>query len=276
MALKTAFVFSIDRKTKAVFLLLVLMGGMQGLIYTLDRSRESTNFITFDQTIQKTIDSLKIASQKQIVYRFNPNFLSDYRAYLLQLKPEEIDRLNAYRQTGKWINTPEEFQRITQVDLQWMEKYTPYFNFPKPKKTITSQLTVPRTRSKHDVNTVSQHDLQKINGIGIVLSQRILNYRNYLGGFSSLDQLNEVYGLSAEVVNRLKARLAIIEFPQIKMIDMNTATLKELVQLPYVDNEDAKKIIALRTRLGKIDFTKLSTIKQFDSLKIKRIALYLF
>lgn len=276
MSSKSAFVFSQRRKTRAVFLLLVLMAGMQGVIYHFDRSHKSIDFLTFDKAIQATIDSLKRASRAPTIYPFNPNYLSDYRAYLLQLTTEEIDRIKAHRQNGKWINSPEEFQRITGVAPNWMEKYAPFFKFPKREKYTQKQLSTPPTKATFDVNIASLQDLQTIKGIGTTLSQRIINYRTYLGGYSTLDQLDEVYGLSPPVLARLKGRLVINQPPQINKIDMNNATLRELVQLPYINYEEGRRIIALRSVHGKIDFSKLQTIKQFDSLKIKRLALYLF
>lgn len=148
-------------------------------------------------------------------------------------------------------------------------------SFPKQKNYVLPSTPAPKSATL-ELNKATSLELQSIYGIGAILSQRIIKYRNYLGGFSTPDQLDEVYGLSDDVLIRLKERVKIKTPPTIHKIDMNKATLKELIQLPYINSEDGRKIIALRSSLGKIDFAKLYQIKQFDSLKIKRLALYLF
>lgn len=252
------------------------MGGLQSVIYWLDRSTIPVDFVVFDTTLQATIDSLKKEATKPTIYPFNPNYLTDYRAYFLELTPQAIDRLLAFRQNGNWIHSAQEFQHITQVDAQWMEKYAPYFKFPKAKKNYVLPSTPTPKSATLELNKTTSLELKNIYGIGAILSQRIIKYRNYLGGFSTPDQLDEVYGLSDDVLIRLKERVKIKTPPTIHKIDMNKATLNELIQLPYINSEDGRKIIALRSSLGKIDFAKLYQIKQFDSLKIKRLALYLF
>ena len=84
-----------------------------------------------DWAIQAQIDSFKNLPKASTIYPFNPNYLSDQRGYFLGLSPLEIDRLHAYRTQGKWINSAEDFQRVTGVDSTWMDKrYSPYFKFP--------------------------------------------------------------------------------------------------------------------------------------------------
>ena len=51
-----------------------------------------------------------------MTYRFNPNFISDFKAYQLGLSVEEADRLFAFRAKGKYANSPKEFQKVTGVN----------------------------------------------------------------------------------------------------------------------------------------------------------------
>ena len=83
-----------------------------------------------DQALQAQIDSLKALPKARTIYPFNPNYLSDQRGYFLGLRPLEIDRLHTYRAQGKWVNSAEDFQRVTGVDSTWIQHYSPYFKFP--------------------------------------------------------------------------------------------------------------------------------------------------
>jgi len=57
---------------------------------------------------------------------------------------------------------------------------------------------------------------------------------------------------------------------------MNRASLFQLVEIPYLSKSEAKRMISLRIEKGKISWDHLKAIKGFDSLKIKRLTLYLF
>ena len=115
MTPKAAFGFSARRKTKAVFLLLVLLAGWAIYRYT-KHPVPAESLLVLDQALQAQIDSLKALPKARTIYPFNPNYLTDQRGYFLALSPVEIDRLHAYRRQGKWINSAEDFQRVTGVD----------------------------------------------------------------------------------------------------------------------------------------------------------------
>ncbi|MBQ1720196.1 MAG: helix-hairpin-helix domain-containing protein, partial [Bacteroidales bacterium] len=106
-------------------------------------------------------------------------------------------------------------------------------------------------------------DFQKLKGIGEAYSKRIVAYREKLGGFISVEQLREVYGMTDELYNSISANLEIKGEP-VRKININTADFKILVSHPYIDKNIAKAILDYR------DFAK--TIKSTDEL-VKQKAL---
>ena len=222
---------------------------------------------------QKWIDSTaKSRAEKSNFYPFNPNYLSDYRAYILGMEIYSIDRLMAYRKSGKWIQSAEEFKSVTGIEDTLMASIGPYLIFPKSKK-ISVQKS--KNFSKIGLNRCQASDLKTIYGVGEKLSRRIIKYRKYLRGFSDMDQLYEVFGLDSSVVERIQKRFEIKVLPQIKKRDLDTVSLDYLVKLPYLTAIDAQKIIRLRSYKRKLGFDDLEKIEGFDSLKIERISLYL-
>ena len=117
----------------------------------------------------------------------------------------------------------------------------------------------------------------KINiGFGEVLSKRIVKYRQRLKGYTSLDQLDEVYGLDSDILRILTQRFSIQTKPVITKLDMSFVNLSSLSDIPYLTKSEAKKIIVTRTKHGKINWDHPRVIEGFDSLKIERLTLYLF
>jgi competence protein ComEA len=55
-----------------------------------------------------------------------------------------------------------------------------------------------------NINTASLGDLEQLPGIGPVIAQRIIEFREFYGPFTSIDQLDEVTGISPDMVDELR------------------------------------------------------------------------
>jgi competence ComEA-like helix-hairpin-helix protein len=127
-----------------------------------------------------------------------------------------------------------------------------------------------------DLNKVTSEELKLVNGIGEKLSARIIKYRNSIQGFHYEDQLNEVYGLKPEVITRLLKQFKILSKPSIKKIDINEASFKDVLHLPYIDYELTKKIFEYKEEFAEIqNLEELKKIQGFPLDKFDRIVLYL-
>ncbi|MGW8145161.1 MAG: helix-hairpin-helix domain-containing protein, partial [Anaerolineales bacterium] len=65
------------------------------------------------------------------------------------------------------------------------------------------------TVAKIDLNAASLSQLEKIPGIGFIHAQRILEYRQQVGSFKSLEELEKVHGLTTDMVNELENYLTV-------------------------------------------------------------------
>ncbi|WP_319799832.1 MULTISPECIES: helix-hairpin-helix domain-containing protein [Flavobacterium] len=238
--------------------------------------------------VQIEIDSLKstMTIKESKLYPFNPNFISDYKGYKLGMNVKEIERLLSFRKQNKFVNSAEEFQKVTQVSDSLLRVIAPYFKFPdwvnhKTKWKTYNNPNYPVFINKGkpiviDINMATTQELVKVYGVGEVIAQRIVSYKESLGAFVDMEQLNEVWGLSPEVLTNLNKQFKVKSMTGIKKVDVNNASIKELAQFPYFKYAVAKQIVIYRSMNGTINSVDdLIKIKNFPVDKAKIISLYL-
>ncbi|WP_207747803.1 helix-hairpin-helix domain-containing protein [Clostridium sp. D33t1_170424_F3] len=62
---------------------------------------------------------------------------------------------------------------------------------------------------KIDLNSATAAALDTLNGIGPVLAQRIVDYREEYGGFYSVEELMEVDGIGEKLFEQIKDRVTV-------------------------------------------------------------------
>ena len=235
--------------------------------------------------LQSTVDSLKLDNKnyKPAIYPFNPNFITDFKGYKLGMSVEEIDRLLTYRKQNKFVNSAQEFQVVTKVSDSLLSAISPYFKFPdwvKNRKNnfqsfAKKDFSKPEKITILDINQATKEDFMKVYGIGDKISDRILEQKEKYGAFVSMEQMDDIWGLSTEVIEKLNASFVVKSTSNSKKININNASVKELTQFPFFRYQLAKDIVIYRTMNGDITIADLSKIKGFPVEKIKIIALYL-
>ena len=103
-----------------------------------------------------------------------------------------------------------------------------------------------------DINSCDSASLEALPGLGPVLSARIIKYRGLLGGFASVEQLREVYGLPEETFNLVSGMLVADSADVIK-ININDADYKKLIRLPYFERYDVAAILKYRELNGRVE-----------------------
>ena len=277
-----------------IFILIMLIVIFQFIIVFVDfSSKENVNIDTLKViAFHHQIDSLRkinLESKRRKIFPFNPNYITDYKGAQLGMSLVEIDKLLAFRKTGKFINSRKEFQKVTTISDALLNSISPYFKFPNwvVERNQNMQLSTSRDtrlfakKSKYiltstDINLAVKEDLKTINGIGEKLSERIIKYRSKLQGFSALNQLYEVWGLDTEVVDKLLLVFKVINLPNIKKINVNTVSFRELLKNPYLDYELCKKIFEYKDEVAELqDISELKNIIGFPLDLYDRIVLYL-
>ena len=120
---------------------------------------------------------------------------------------------------------------------------------PKPREEVKIVAIVPSIPEESipvdvlvlDLNEADSTTLQKINGIGVVLSARIVKFRNGLGGFVSEDQLDEIYGIEEYALNNLRKETFILDEFIPNLLNINSMSIDQLGKHPYIRYSEAQQ-----------------------------------
>ncbi len=107
--------------------------------------------------------------------------------------------------------------------------------FPKKEKV---KKRTKKNLIKISVNSASRDQWQKLRGIGPVLSERICKFRDKLGGFHSLSQVGETYGLADSTFSKILPFLTLSG--NIRKIPINESSIETLRAHPYISYKAAK------------------------------------
>ena len=190
-----------------------------------------------DTVIQATEDTL---------FQFDPNIVSTHDLQRLGFSEKQAKAIDNYRQAGAKFRTAADFGKSFVVSDSMLQRLAPYMQFPK-ENTQTKQTQ--NKNQKSDINKTDSVALCAVKGIGPILSSRILKYRNSLGGFVSIEQISEVYGITDKVIEQLNKNF-FADSAEIQKIDINFAPEKILRQHPYLSNHIADRVLKIRESKG--------------------------
>ena len=290
---RSHFVYTKNQRN-GILLLILLIIVLQVLLHFVDFQQAPTYSFNDDRTItfQHQIDSLKeiaIEKRKPKIYPFNPNFISDYKGYQLGMSIGEIDKLHTFRKKNRYVNSAKEFQQITGISDSLLTTMSPYFKFPdwvrkeernkvnRKKRQFNNEVSKDKSLiSTTDINKAILVDFLVIEGVDDDLAERIIKYRSKLQGFVFPDQVFEVWGLNRSTGEEILKVCSIQSKPKIRKININAASFKEVLKIPYIDYDLCVKIFDYRDEVAEIQsISELKNIEGFPMDKYDRIVVYL-
>ncbi len=290
--MKSQFVFNNKERLGILFLVALIIGLLLFyFLYTPDRKSIIDINSPEVLAIHAQIDSLQtiaLEKKKPKIYPFNPNFITEYKAYTLGMSTEEHDRLLRFRENDKWVNSVKDFKAVTGVSDSLLATFSDNFKFPEwvtnPKTNGYAPGSFPKKKEvvlsyaqKTDLNTATAEQLQVVSGIGPSISERIIKYRDRtLQGFSSDAQLASVWGMDSAVIARTLNRFAVKTPKIIEKMNVNTASTSDIATIKGISFDLAKEIWEYRRlREGISSLDELAKIDGITSAKLNLIKLYL-
>ena len=232
-------------------------------------------------------------------FPFDPNTLEREGWLALGLSHRQVDGLERYTAKGGRFRVKRDLAKVYSLRPEQIERLLPFVLLPdslprtqRPQRERPQRKTYERVaaapgdgpvervtwvRAKVEVNTADSLQLVALPGIGPAFARGILRYRESLGGFLSLDQLEEVYVLKGkpDALARMK-ELLVVDTLMVRRIPINTCTVEELAEHPYVRWKLAKPLIAYRAQHG--PFAKVEDIRGcvlVDEEVFRKLAPYL-
>jgi competence ComEA-like helix-hairpin-helix protein len=219
-----------------------------------------------DSTVYRYDRSASNSGTPVSLFYFDPNNLDKTGWEKLGLKGKTIHTIQAYLTKGGHFYKSEDLKKIYGLHPNDYFRLEPYIRFENTaSKEKPLEFVKNETESKYfshnliDINTADTTAFISLPGIGGKLAARIVNFRDKLGGFYSVNQIGETYGLTDSAFQKIKQYLK-FENNSVKKININTATLDELKAHPYIKYNIANPIVSYRNEHGQ--FTKIEDIKK--------------
>ena len=229
-----------------------------------NKNFDENNYTNYYEPSEKKFYS----KPKAEVFYFDPNTASadDWRR--LGVREKTAETIQKYVSKGGHFYKPEDIAKIWGLHKDDVDRLLPYVRIENIKKEYSNngsdfKNNYPSDKKYSpqtiDVNASDTTAFISLPGIGSKLAQRIIAFRDKLGGFYSVDQVKETYGLPDSTFVKIKPRLILSE-PSVKQININTANLDEMRSHPYIRYAIANAIMQYRTQHG--NFSSIDDIKK--------------
>ncbi len=213
---------------------------------------------------------------KGALFAFDPNLLAPDGWKKLGLNERNIKTIINYRTKGGKFYKADDLKKIWGLPDGFYDHVKAHISiskeYPKSEKFIVA--TEKKKSWTIDINKADTSTLIALPGIGSKLANRILNFRDKLGGFYAIEQVGETYGLADSTFQKVKPFLFVSD--EVKKFNINAVTKDDLKVHPYIKWTLANAIVEYRNQHG--NFKQLEDLKNItiiDEPTFKKIVHYL-
>lgn len=277
-------------------LIIVVLFGIRVLMPLLQNDSNRVQFITIapsdlkqgnnsetaltPDNVTKVSSEIKISNERFV---FNPNTVSEEDAQKLGMSKKLSATLINFRSKGGKFFKPEDLKKLYGLPSELYEELESYVLIPNSKSEYKRDTVYPATRYYEkkvyaktlvEINTADSLSIVYLKGIGPGFTKRIMKYRTMLGGFHSVNQLKEVYGMTDSTFVLLASQIN-LDPNSITKIPINAIDFNSLRRHPYFNFQTAQAVINFRLKHGKLTEQSFRDLGIFSDDKLRLILPYL-
>jgi len=196
---------------------------------------------------------------KKETFPFDPNIITSDEWKRLGISDKTIRTILNYRSKGGKFRSAEDIKKIWGIKKEDAERLIPFVQMqatqypakptkdppdPQPKQPVTHNIP-----KEIDINTATAEEWKALPGIGEVLANRIIKFRERIGGFGSMEQLHKTYGISDSVFLAIGPYLK-LDPANLPKLNLNTASAYDMQRRLNIPAAVAKAIIIYREQNG--------------------------
>lgn len=256
-------------------------------------SRDSTQLVARQQEYEKRQRQYEEQYQKYKIlhpfpsfkstpytlFSFDPNVSDSATFVRLGLKPFIASNILKYRNKGGWFRTKDSFGKVYGISPDKYKELEPYLMIHEKPLTKADSMYILRKETRKDLmvelNSADTTLLMQVIGIGRGFANGIIHFRNQSGGFVSVDQLSELYGMRPDNLERIRP-FCRVNAELVKKIKVNIASVERLKSHPYLSFYQSRAIYELRRKKGKLkNINELNVLPEFTPVSLAKIKPYL-
>jgi len=219
------------------------------------------------------------SGNKQQTFSFDPNTASESQLEQLGFSKRNIKTMKNYTSKGGKFRKFEDLEKIYGLETELLQRLKPFVKTDAVNSKFAKDSITFKNKSKTiclELNSCDSTALEKLYRIGPVLAGRIIDYRNKLGGFVSLEQLKEIWGFDEDILYDLQGKIR-VNSDMAKRYNLNSTPLEDLKKHPYLKYKLSNAIFNYRLQHGPYkSMEDLRQIKILNDSIIQKIGVYFY
>lgn len=284
------------QERNGVFILLIILITLLIIKLLLPYVLKNNSKISFDnitlKTQKNTADTISFKTKsifinekktnyskiKKELFIFDPNTITLQEGLKLGLSKKLISTLDNFRNKGGKFYKPSDLKKLyglSENQYKELESYILITDNKQEAKTFNKPKTFSEKNEKHitELNSADSLQILNIKGIGPAFTKRIIKYRNMLGGFHTINQLKDIYGMTDSLFLIITPQIQ-IDKSKISTIPINSIDLNSLRKHPYLNFQTAQAIYNYRFKHGKLTEKDIIELGIFNKEKLNLILPY--
>jgi len=227
---------------------------------------------------KKNFSSSSKINSEIVLSMFDPNTTDSSGYVALGMSPRQASSLLKYRDRIGGFKNKEEVRAVRVLNAALFERWEPFIALSHlPEKKAENNFIKKEKKQNWilvDLNSADTSELKDLPFIGSGRAKSIVNYRERLGGFYSIEQLKELRSIPDSVYAIIYPKVKLGSGPY-KKLNINSLSADSL-RHPYINKQLARLIVAYREQHGLFKSSSdLRNLPLVDEEILRKLAAYL-